>query len=158
MLTRFALTAVAAASLAFAATSVRAADMVTTSASASPVAVAPGGHGTLTITLTFAPGAHCNANKGNSADFIPTTFEAGKIAGVKLGAAKFPAGVTVTTAGLKQVVYDKPTKITIPFTVAKNAKHGSTMAIGGKLTYQACNTAVCFPPKIVSVTAPIAIK
>jgi len=155
--TRFALVAAAASTLAFMGTSVHAADLVTTSAAVSPASVKPGGHGTLTITLTFAPGAHCNAHKLPDQNFIPTTFASNAVAGVKVGAAKFPAGVEVETAGLKQVVYDKPTKIVVPFTVAKSAKPGS-VKIGGKLTYQACNTAVCFPPKTVTLAAPVTIK
>jgi len=155
--TRFALAAAAVTTLAFMTTAVHAADMVTTSATVAPASVKPGGHGTLTITLTFAPGAHCNAHKLPDQNFIPTTFKPGAAAGVKIGAARFPAGVEITTAGMKQVVYDKPTKITVPFTVAKSAKPGSVQ-VGGKLTYQACNTAMCYPPKDVPVAATVTIK
>lgn len=154
---RFALTAAATALSCLCASAVRAADMVTTSVSASPSTVAPGGKGSLTITLTFAPGAHVNAHKLPNADFIPTTFVPQSMSSVKVGAAKFPAGVEMTTAGMKEVVYNKPTKIVVPFTVAKTAKPGSLL-IGGKLTYQACNTAVCYPPKTVSALTAVTIK
>jgi thiol:disulfide interchange protein DsbD len=136
--------------------SAHAAELVTTSVSASPKSVAPGGHGTLTITLNIAPDAHVNAHKA-SEGFIPTSFAASKAAGVKLGAAKYPVAHEVTTAGIKQSVYQGAAKIQVPFTVAKTAKRG-TVSVGGKLTYQACNTSVCFPPKTINLQAPVTIK
>ena len=136
---------------------VRAADMVTTSAAVSPATVARGGHGVLTITLTMAPGAHVNANKLADKMFIPTTFSAAGGSGVKVGTPKYPAAHSMTTGGIKQSVYQGTARITVPFTIAKTARAG-TVNVGGMLTYQACNSAVCYPPKTVAVQSAVIIK
>lgn len=149
--------AAAVALISMTAGAARAADLVTTAASVAPKAVAPGGQGKLTITLTIVAGAHVNAHKLPDQDFIPTNFVPAGADGIKFAAAKYPAGHSVTTAGIAELVYEGSAKIVIPFTVAKTAKSGS-QKIGGSLTFQACNTSVCFPPKTVSLDAPLTIK
>ena len=127
------------------------------SASAAPAHIGPGGKGVLTVTLTVAPGFHVNAHKTTDPDLIATDFAPGASAGVKFGAAHYPAPRMMTLDGKPSPVYVGRTIISIPFTVAKTA-HKSALPLGGQLTYQGCNASSCFPPKTVPVRAAVRVQ
>ncbi len=127
------------------------------SAAVTPAHVGRGGKGVLTVTLAVAPQFHVNAHKTNDPDLIATDFAPSAPAGVKFGAAHYPAPHMLTLDGKPSPVYVGRTTIVVPFTVAKTAKAG-TASLGGQLTYQGCNAASCFPPKTVAVKAAVAIR
>ncbi len=127
------------------------------SASVTPTHVGRGGKGVLVVTLSVAPQFHVNAHKTSDPDLIATDFAPSAPAGVKFGAARYPAPHMLSLDGKPSPVYVGRTTISIPFTVAKTAKAGAAK-LGGQLTYQGCNAASCFPPKTVAVTAAVAIQ
>lgn len=127
------------------------------SASVTPAHIGRGGTGLLTVTLAVAPQFHVNAHKTNDPDLIATNFAPTAPAGVKFGAARYPAPHMLTLDGKPTPVYVGRTIIVVPFTVAKTAKAGAH-TLGGQLTYQGCNAASCFPPKTVAVKAAAAIR
>lgn len=134
-----------------------AASLVFVSVSVQPSVLSPGSHGTIAITMRITPGSHVNANKLQNHDFIPTSFQAGNVTGITFGTPRYPAGHDMTTAGMKQSVYEGTAVIKVPFTVAANAKRENVVLMG-KLTYQACNTAVCFPPKTLNIITPVTVR
>lgn len=126
---------------------------------ASPATVVPGGHGTLMVTLSVAPGYHINAHKPNDPSLIPTSLTATS-AGAVFGAARYPATKTIKVSYTPKpiLVYEGRTTILVPFTVSKAAKHGKKMAILGTLSFQGCNQASCFAPTSLPVHATVGVK
>ena len=129
------------------------------SVQASPATVAPGGHGTLRVTLSVAPGYHINAHKPNDPSLIPTSLTAAS-AGAVFGAARYPATKTIKVSYTPKpiLVYESRATILMPFTVAKSAKPGKKMAIFGTLSFQGCNQASCFAPTSLPVHATVGVK
>ena len=129
------------------------------SVKASPVTVVPGGHGTLMVTLSVAPGYHINAHKPNDPNLIPTSLTAAS-AGAVFGAARYPVTKTIKVSYTPKpiLVYESRATILMPFTVAKSAKHGKKMAILGTLSFQGCNQASCFAPTSLPVHATVGVK
>ncbi len=129
------------------------------SVKASPATVVPGGHGTLMVTLTVAPGYHINAHTPNDPSLIPTSLSATS-AGVTFGAARYPASKTIRVSYAPKpiLVYEANTTILVPFTVAKAAKPGKKMAILGTLSFQGCNQSSCFAPTSLPVHAAVGVK
>ncbi len=129
------------------------------SVKASPATVAPGGHGTLLVTLSIAPGYHVNAHQPNDPSLIPTSLSATS-AGATFGAARYPASKTIKVSYAPKpiLVYEASTTILVPFTVAKSAPHGKTLAVLGTLSFQGCNQSSCFAPTSLPVRAAVGVK
>lgn len=129
------------------------------SVKASPATVAPGGHGTLMVTLSVAPGYHINAHQPNDPSLIPTSLTAAS-AGAVFGAARYPASKTIKVSYAPKpiLVYEGKTVVLMPFTVSKAAKHGKKMAILGTLSFQGCNQSSCFAPTSLPVHATVGVK
>lgn len=125
----------------------------------SPATVVPGGHGTLMVTLSIAPGYHINAHQPNDSSLIPTSLTAAS-AGAVFGAARYPASKTIRVSYTSKpiLVYEAKTTILMPFTVAKSAKPGKKMAILGTLSFQGCSQASCFAPTSLPVHATVGVK
>jgi DsbC/DsbD-like thiol-disulfide interchange protein len=134
-----------------------AADLATAAVTASPTAITRGGHGKLVVTISMAPNAHVQAHLVPDPSFIPTNFKPDSGGGIKLGAPKYPVGTSTSSGGIKQSIYEGQARITVPITVATSATPG-TKSVGGKLTFQACNETVCFPPKTVTLTTIVTVK
>ncbi len=129
------------------------------SVKASPATVAPGGHGTLTITLAVAPGYHINAHTPNDPSLIPTLLTA-RSAGAVFGAARYPAAKTIRVSYSPKpiLVYESQTAIQVPFTMAKSAKPGKKVVVTGTLSFQGCNQSSCFAPTSLPVHATVGVK
>ena len=125
----------------------------------SPATVAPGGHGTLMVTLAVAPGYHINAHTPNDPSLIPTSLTATS-AGAVFGTARYPASKTIRVSYTPKpiLVYEASTTILMPFTVAKSAPHGKKMAVLGTLSFQGCNQSSCFAPTSLPVHATVGVK
>lgn len=129
------------------------------SVKASPATVTPGGHGTLRVTLSVAPGYHINAHTPNDPSLIPTLLTASS-AGAVFGAARYPASKAIKVSYTPKpiLVYEAKTTILMPFTVAKSAKPGRKMAILGTLSFQGCNQSSCFAPASLPIHATVGVK
>ncbi len=129
------------------------------SVKASPATVAPGGHGTLTVTLTVAPGYHINAHTLNDPSLIPTSLTATS-AGAVFGAARYPAAKTIKVSYTPKpiLVYESKATILVPFTIAKSAKHGNSVPVTGTLSFQGCNQSSCFAPTSLPIRATVGVK
>lgn len=129
------------------------------SVKASPATLVPGGHGTLRVTLSVAPGYHINAHTPNDLSLIPTSLTASS-AGAVFGAARYPASKTIKVSYSPKpiLVYEAKTTILMPFTVSKVAKPGKKIAILGTLSFQGCNQSSCFAPTSLPVHATVGVK
>ena len=103
----------------------------------------------LELRFVVLPGFHVNSHRPKSELLLPTKVELGAKAGVKLAEAEYPAGTSFSFAfdpSDKLDVYAGDFVVRVPVT-ATVGQH----ELKGKLTYQACNNAACYPPKTLPV-------
>jgi hypothetical protein len=115
------------------------------------VTVVAGKPATVTLHFRIAEGLHINSHTPKDEFLIPTTFSIPAATGVRLDAAIFPAGEEFT------LPMDPATKLSVytrEFTIeARIVAAAGNHLVEGKLHFQACDKAVCLPPK----TIPVAI-
>lgn len=112
--------------------------------------VGANGQGTLTLTLTPLKGYHLYAPDPGDKFLTPTTIKVGPVAGLKMGAAVWPAPKTIGKAR----VYEGPTTVTWSLTAgAKVIKSGAPIVLTIKA--QGCNETDCFPPATFALTTKL---
>lgn len=116
-----------------------------------------GAAGKATLSVTVAPGYHANSNKPVDSYLIPLTltwnpgsFESAAVVFPKpqiqkLGFSAKP--VSVFTGKFDIVTSFKIAADTVP----------GTVAVKGKLHFQACDDRSCLPPKTIEVSLPLEI-
>jgi DsbC/DsbD-like thiol-disulfide interchange protein len=107
----------------------------------------PGAEVTAVIDVALDKEYHTHSNKPSESQFIPTVLTVTPTAGVKVGAVKYPEGKSLRVKGLAKPlsVYEKHFQLSVPLTISADVKLPVT--IPATLSYQACQGAVCFPPK-----------
>lgn len=111
------------------------------------------------IPVTIEPGFHVNSNTPSEDYLIPL-----KVKWTATGALE-PGQITYPKASQEKYDFsEKPLSVftgsfdlVAHFKVAANATAGPGSA-AGKLTYQACNSNTCFPPKTVDIHIPYSIQ
>jgi hypothetical protein len=115
------------------------------------VTVPAGKPSPVALHFRIAPGLHINSHTPSEDYLIPTTFTIPDGAGVKLQAATYPAGATLT------LPMDPKTKLNVytgEFIIqTRIVSTPGNHLIEAKLRFQACDQAQCMPPK----TIPVAI-
>ena len=111
------------------------------------------------IAVSVQPGFHVNSNTPNEDYLIPL-----KVKWTALGALEGGQVVYPKPSQEKYDFAEKPLSVftgtfnlVAHFKVAPNAPAGPGAAVG-KLTYQACNSTTCFPPKTVDITVPYSVE
>jgi Thiol:disulfide interchange protein DsbD, N-terminal len=137
---------------------------LTVAAEAPGKPVAAGTASVLTLEVTPNPGIHVYA-PGNP-DYIPVAVDVTPVAAVKVDPATFPDGKTLlfgpTKAAVK--VYSEPFEVRVPFTpgvALRKAYPGRKtveLTLKGTLSYQACDTRVCFPPQTAPFEVSITVR
>ena len=96
-------------------------------------------------------------------DYIPVAVEITPAPGVKADAAVFPAGQDLFFGPLKETVkvYSAPFVVKLPLSldakIVKGSKSGDVL-VRGKVSYQACDDRVCFPPQSAPFEARLTVK
>jgi tetratricopeptide (TPR) repeat protein/thiol-disulfide isomerase/thioredoxin len=123
-----------------------------------PATVPAGGHGTLKIALELMEGGHANSNVTADPNLIPTSFTPKPVAGIVWGKPVYPEAKSVTewysTDPLS--VFVDGAVISVPFTVEQGA--ANSVVLSGALLAQVCDHDQCYPPRRVTVTAPLRIE
>ncbi len=124
-----------------------------------PAAVTRGGKGVLFVTISVGPKYHINAHQPNDSTYIPTNFRGQPGSGITFGAAHYPTSKTVKVSYSTKplLVYTGKVVISIPYTVSKSAKAGST-ALTGTVSFQGCDDKSCYPPASAPVHAVVTVK
>jgi DsbC/DsbD-like thiol-disulfide interchange protein len=123
-----------------------------------PASVVAGTPVTIALRLTPLTGVHVYA-PGNP-NYIPVAVEITPSPGVKAEAAVFPPGQDLFFGPLKESVkvYSAPFVVKLPLSLdARTAKPGE-MLVRGKVSYQACDDRVCFPPQSAPFEARLTVK
>lgn len=110
-------------------------------ASVTPGTVKAGGKATLTLTLTLAPGFHIYDPKPGDEFAIASEVVGSKVAGVSYGKQSGP-----NRRFTKTRIHEGTITVTVPVTIAKNAKPGARK-LGGAVKSQGCNATGCLPPR-----------
>jgi DsbC/DsbD-like thiol-disulfide interchange protein len=111
------------------------------------------------IPVTVDVGFHVNSNTPSEDYLIPlkvTWTSKGVLEGGDLVYPK-PAMMKVGGADKPLSVFEGSFSIQADFKVAANAPAGPGAA-SGKLSYQACNDKMCFPPKTVEISVPYQVN
>lgn len=103
------------------------------------------------VALHFrvAQGLHINSHTPSDEFLIPTTFSIPGGAGVRLDAATYPAGTTITLPAdpkTRLSVYTGEFAIQTRLVVAPG-----NHLVQARLRYQACDQSQCLPPKTITV-------
>ena len=122
-------------------------------ASVAPGTVKAGGKATLTLTLTMAPGFHIYDPKPGDEFAIASEVVGSKIAGVTYGKPVWPK----PTLHEKTRIHEGTITVTVPVTIAKNAKPG-TLKLGAAVKSQGCNATGCLPPETVALVTPLVVS
>jgi Disulphide bond corrector protein DsbC len=110
----------------------------------------------LELNFHVLEGLHVNSHTPTSELLIATTLTLDAAPGIKTGAPVYPAGTAYSFSfapNEKLDVYSGGFTVKLPV-VAQAGEH----TIQGKLRYQACDRAACYPPKTLPVEVAIAVR
>jgi DsbC/DsbD-like thiol-disulfide interchange protein len=126
---------------------------------AAPVSIPAGGNTDATVLLSISPGFHVNANPATFSYLIPTEITPGKIDGIAVGKAAYPAAEKKKFQFADQplAVYEGETPIKLNLRVEKNAATG-LRSLPITVRVQACDTEQCFPPDTLHATIAVEVK
>ncbi len=120
------------------------------------VTVPAGKPTSLALHFRIRENLHINSHTPREEYLIPTVFSIPESSGVRLDAAKYPAGTDFTLPvdpGQKLLVY------TGEFTIdARIVAAPGDHLVEAKLHYQACDQNACMPPKTITVPIDIVGK
>lgn len=120
---------------------------------ATPVTVAAGKPGRVTLSFRIAPGFHINSNKPGSELLIPTKLRLNPPTDLGFGSFVYPTGEKFTFAPAPDQpleVYTGDFAISAKVSAARGASPGR-YKVHGTLHYQACDDRACYPPKQLPV-------
>ena len=103
------------------------------------------------LEVSLPEGFHVQSNQPRDPSLIPTKISFTPPAGVTVSEVVFPPAVELKQLGVEQplAVFEREFAIGVVFSVAKATARGD-LVVPGQLRYQACNDAICFPPKVVT--------
>jgi len=124
---------------------------LTIATSASVATVKPGGFVSLFIDVAPNQGIHVYAP--GAKDYLPIAVKLDPHASVKAGKLIYPKSEILLFEPLGERVptYQKPFRLTQGATIAGWAKPGTTVALTGTVSYQACDDKICYLPTAVPV-------
>lgn len=130
-----------------------------TLAAASSATVAKAGTAlTLWADVTPNPAMHVYAE--GATEFTPVSMAVTPNPAVTIGRATYPKPELAASPGSTESVpaYSRTFRITVPVTIAKTAKSGDALLIGGGVTYQACDNRLCYPVNVAPVTWTVTVQ
>jgi len=120
------------------------------------VTVAAGKPTSIALHFRVAQGLHVNSHTPKDDFLIPTTFSIPEGAAARLDSADYPPGAEFT------LPMDPTTKLSVytgDFAIqARIVAPAGSHLVEGKLHFQACDKAVCLPPKTIPVALNVVGK
>jgi hypothetical protein len=110
----------------------------------------------LELNFRVLDGLHVNSHTPKSDLLIATTLTMDAAPGVKVGDAVYPAGSLYSFSfdpSEKLDVYTGGFTVKLPVVAQAGAR-----LLSGKLRYQACDRAACYPPKTLPVQVAVAVR
>lgn len=102
---------------------------------------------TVLITVQLEKGYHVHSNKPSQPEFIPTLLTLNTASGAKAGSVTYPKGKTEKVENIAKPlsIYTEQFELSVPVTL--DSKATLPVTIPATLSYQACQGALCYPPK-----------
>jgi hypothetical protein len=126
---------------------------------ASEAEISAGGSGEATVSVTVQKGYHVNANPPSFPYLKATQLVVQPADGLSVGFITYPTSVTKKFAFSEQplAVYEGEVPIKIMLKAAAAAPRKSS-SLAAKLTVQACDDQVCYPPATLDISIPVTVK
>jgi hypothetical protein len=109
------------------------------------------------IPVSVREGYHVNSNTPSDEYLVPLKLTWTSTGALEAGTVTYPKSSMETYIDKPISVFTGNFDLVANFKVAPNAPAGPGVA-SGKLSYQACNSKACFPPKKIDVTIPYQIQ
>ncbi|HWN09208.1 MAG TPA: protein-disulfide reductase DsbD N-terminal domain-containing protein [Pyrinomonadaceae bacterium] len=124
-----------------------------------PVEITSGGSGEARVRLTIQSGYHVNANPPTFSYLIPTELAITPAEGLSAGAISYPPPITAKFSFSEKplAVYEGEVEIRAIVKAGQASKPGQH-SLAAKLSIQACDDQVCYPPGTRELTIPVVIK
>src|SRR5512146_2507828 len=131
-----------------------------TMASAAPVTLTPAKPGSVELQFRVAPGFHINSNKPSNEFLIPTVLTLDAQTGLMISKVTYPPAEDVAFAFSPN---EKLNVYTGDFTIGAQVRAASSTPVGryrihGRLTAQACDNKMCYPPKDIPVAFDVQVR
>ena len=122
-------------------------------------AVRPGGRARAVLAIAIDPTWHVNASRPYEEFLIPTTVALDDGAAAELADIRYPAAhdVKLSFSETPMAVYEGSVLVGIELFVPEATAEGR-LAVGGILTSQACNDAMCMPPADAPFTIEVLVS
>ena len=126
---------------------------------ASPVEVAAGQSGDLVVRVTIQNGYHVNANPPTFSYLRATKLEISPSDGVSSASVAYPKAVTrkFPFAEESLAVYEGEAVLKATLKADSAAKKGER-SLPARLSIQACDDQVCYPPGMIGVAIPVNVN
>jgi len=128
--------------------------------SASPVVVAPGHVGNVTLVFRVGEGFHINSHKPLDELLLPTAVQLSPPTDIMIAKIQYPDGEMLSfpfSPESKLSVYSGEFKVTAAIRPAAAMPRG-TFRVHGDLRFQACNDRQCFPPKKIPIQFDVKVE
>ncbi|HEX3319749.1 MAG TPA: protein-disulfide reductase DsbD domain-containing protein [Terriglobales bacterium] len=122
------------------------------------ITITRGKNGTVPLQLRVATGYHINSNTPKSEFLIPTTLKLDALTDF-MAKVEYPAGQDMSFAFAPQEklnVYSGDFNLDVSVRPLRTVQAGN-YAFHGKLRYQACDNAACYPPKELPVNFEVKV-
>jgi Disulphide bond corrector protein DsbC len=117
---------------------------------------AAGSRVSLLVDVTPKAGVHVYAP--GSDDYIAVAIKLNPLPTMTPGKIQYPKSTIMTFADEKVAVFASAFQLTQDITLEKSVKPGDTIVVAGKVTYQACDDRVCYPPESAPVSWTVNVK
>jgi hypothetical protein len=110
--------------------------------------------GKVELRFHITPGFHINSNKPSEEYLIPTALGMDAPTDIVVGRVTYPLGQNITlpfAPDMKLNVYSGEFTLLVTIRPLTSVVHGK-YALHGRLRYQACDKAACYPPKNLPVS------
>ena len=126
---------------------------------APPVALNAGASVETKIRLKVDQGYHINANPASFPYLIATQLVVPKADGISATNISYPQPLTKTFSFSEEplAVYENEADLKLTLRADASARHGQT-SIPAKLSIQACDDKVCYPPGTIDVWIPVTLR
>jgi len=124
------------------------------------VTVQQGKSGTVPLSFRVEHGYHINSNKPKSEFLIPTALKVDATTDIVIGRITYPDGKDMSFAFAPDEqlnVYTGDFELGVLVRPLQSVQPGKYM-VRGKLKYQACDNAACYPPKQLPVSFAVKIS
>lgn len=109
------------------------------------------------IPVSILEGYHVNSNTPSDEYLIPLKVSWTSMGALEGGQVSYPKAEKITVGDQSLSVFTGKFDLTASFKVSPKAPAGPGIA-SGKLSFQACNNKMCFPPKSVEFNVPYQVQ